>query len=116
MSLLWGIFSGRGLDDSVGQGRAFPWAVWGVLSGKGEHKDVRRALRLDQTEGPPSPALCSHTGQPALGQGPTRQDMVQQHPPIHVPQLGNMGTCNTIGLLSDHKLDFAAIMRISIAS
>ena len=41
---------------------------------------------MDQTKGPSSPALCSHSGQPAVGQGLTRQDMVQQHPPTHVPQ------------------------------
>ena len=50
-----------------------------------ELKDIRMAL-FDQTEGPSSPALCSHSGQPAVGQEPTKQDMVQQHPPTHVPQ------------------------------
>ena len=51
-----------------------------------QHKNIRSTLMLDQTKGPPSPALCSHSGQPAIGQEPTRQDMVQQHPPTHVPQ------------------------------
>ena len=49
-------------------------------------KSIRRALMMDQTQGPSSPALCSHRGQTAIGQGPTRQDMVQQPPPTHVPQ------------------------------
>ena len=41
---------------------------------------------LDQIEGPSSPALCSHSGQAAVDQGPTEQDMVQQHLPTHIPQ------------------------------
>ena len=47
---------------------------------------------LDQTEGPSSPSLRSHSGQPAISQGPTKQDLVQQHLPTHVPQqLGHTG-------------------------
>ena len=67
----------------------WPWCLPGVLGlsyTKQDIKNVRNALMLDQTKGPSSPALCSHSGQPAIGQGPTRQDMVQQHPPTHVPQ------------------------------
>ena len=41
---------------------------------------------LDQTKGPSSPALCSHSGQPAVNQEPTSRTQVQQHPPTLVPQ------------------------------
>ena len=56
---------------------------------------------LDQTEGPSNPAPCSHSGQPSVDQGPTKQDMVQKHPPTHVPQ-----QWVHTGLLS-HKLGVA---------
>ena len=57
-----------------------------ALEAPSNSKNIRSVLMLDQTQGPYSAVLCSHSGQPAVVQGPTRLDVVPQHPPTHVPQ------------------------------